>query len=69
LKYDFLRHSGALVKRRTTGWAPKPRENDADLALVMAVYNLSKAKAGQALKILKPEQMEALRDWMSQGGF
>src|ERR1035441_2958595 len=34
MKYDFLRHSAALAKRRTTGWARRPRENDADLALV-----------------------------------
>jgi hypothetical protein len=69
IRYDFLRHSGALANRRTTGWARRPRENEADLALVMEIYNLSNAKVRQALKILKPEQVEALRDWMSQGGF
>ena len=68
MKYDFLRHSGALVKRRTTGWARRPPENEADPALVMNAYNLSKPKARQALRILKPEQVDALRDWMSQGG-
>lgn len=68
MKYDFLRHSGALVKRRTTGWARRPRENQADLALVMDAYNLSKDKARQTLRILKPEQVEELRDWMSRGG-
>ena len=68
MKYDYLRHSGALAKRRTTGWARRPRENEADLALVMGVYDLSKPKARQALRILKPEQVEELRDWMSQGG-
>jgi hypothetical protein len=44
MKYDFLQHSGALVKRRTTGWARKPRDNEADLALVMDAYDLSKPK-------------------------
>jgi hypothetical protein len=68
MKHDFLRHSGALVKRRTTGWARRPRENEADLALVMDAYNLSKDKARQTLRILKPEQLEELRDWMSRGG-
>src|ERR1017187_7437173 len=48
MKYDFLRHAGALAKRRTTGWARPPRENQADLALVMDAYNLSKPKARQA---------------------
>jgi hypothetical protein len=68
MKYDFLQHSGALVKRRTTGWARRPRENEADLALVMNAYSLSRSKARQALGILRPEQVESLRDWMSQGG-
>ena len=68
MKYDFLRHSGALVKRGTTGWARRPRENEADLALVMEAYNLSRPKARQAIRILKPDQVEALRDWMSKGG-
>jgi len=68
IKYDFLRHSGALLKRGTTGWARRPRENEADLALVSDAYNLSKPKARQALRILKPEQVEELRDWMSLGG-
>ena len=68
MKYDFLRHSGALVKRRTTGWARRPRENEADLALVMEAYNLSRPKARQALRILTPEQVEDLRNWMSRGG-
>ena len=68
MKYDFLRHSAALAKRRTTGWARRPRENDADLALVSDAYNLSKPKARQALRILKPEQVEELRDWMRRGG-
>jgi hypothetical protein len=68
MKYDFLRHSGALAKRRITGWARRPRENEADLALVSDAYNLSKPKARQALRILKPEQVEELRDWMSRGG-
>jgi len=67
MKYDFLQHSGALVKRRTTGWARRPQENQADLALVMEAYNMSKAKARRALRILKPEQVEALRNWMRQG--
>jgi NACalpha-BTF3-like transcription factor len=68
IKYDFLRHAGALAKRRTTGWVRRPPENEADLALVMDAYNLSKPKARQALRILKPDQLEALRDWMSRGG-
>ena len=68
MKYDFLRHSGAVLKRRTTGWARRPREDEPDLALVMGVYDLSKPKARQALKILKPEQVAELRDWMSRGG-
>ena len=68
MRYDFLLHSGALAKRRTTGWARRPRENQADLELVGAAYNLSKAKARQALRILRPEQIEALRDWMGRGG-
>ena len=68
MKYDFLRHSGALVKRRTTGWARRPRENAVDLALVMEAYNLSENKARKALRILKPEQLEALGDWMRLGG-
>ena len=68
MKYDFLRHSGALVKRGTTGWARRPRENEADLALVMEAYNLSRPKARQALRILTPEQVEDLRNWMSRGG-
>jgi hypothetical protein len=68
MKYDYLRHSGALVKRRATGWARRPPDNEADLALVMAAYNLSKPKARQALRILKPEQVEELRESMSRGG-
>jgi NACalpha-BTF3-like transcription factor len=69
IKYDFLRHAGALAKRRTTGWVRRPPENEADLALVMDAYNLSRSKARQALRILKPEQVEALRESMSRGGF
>src|ERR1039457_6083168 len=65
MKYDFLQHSGALVKRRTTGWARRPHENHADLALVMNAYSLSRSKARQALGILRPEPGESLRDWMS----
>jgi hypothetical protein len=68
MKHDYLQHSGALMKRPTTGWARRPRENEADLALVMAAYNLSKPKARQALRILRPDQVEELRDWMSRGG-
>jgi hypothetical protein len=68
MKDDFLRHSGAVVKRRTTGWARRPRENQADLTLVMDAYNLSENKARKALRILKPEQLEALGDWMRPGG-
>ena len=68
MRDDFLRHSGALVKRGTTGWARRPREDEADLALVSDAYNLSTPKARQALRILTPEQVEELRDWMSQGG-
>jgi hypothetical protein len=41
MRYDFLQHSGALVKRRNTGWARKAAENEADLALVMEAYNLN----------------------------
>src|ERR1017187_8402504 len=67
MKYDFLRHSGAVVKRRTTGWARRPRENEADLALVSDACNLSTPKARQALRILTPEQGEGRRDWLSQG--
>jgi len=55
------------VKRRTTGWARRPQETKADLALVVEAYNMSKAKARRALRILKPEQVEALRNWMRQG--
>jgi hypothetical protein len=69
MKYDYLRHSGALAKRRTTGWARRPRENEADLALAMDAYNLSRSKARQALRILTPEQVEELRQSMSRGGF
>src|ERR1035437_3257431 len=69
MKHDFLRHSGALAKRRTTGWARPPREDQADLALVSDAYNLSKPKARQALRILKPKQVEDLRESMSRGGF
>jgi hypothetical protein len=68
MRYDYLFHTGALDKRRTTGWARRPRENQADLELVMAAYNMSKAKARQALKVLRPEQIEALRNWMGRGG-
>jgi hypothetical protein len=67
MRDDFLRHSGALVKRGTTGWARRLREDEADLALVSDAYNLSTPKARQALRILTPEQVEGLRDWMSQG--
>src|ERR1035437_3707908 len=69
MKHDFLRHSGALAKRRTTGWARPPREDQADMALVSDAYNLSKPKARQALRILKPKQVEDLRESMSRGGF
>lgn len=68
MKYDYLLHSGAMEKHRTTGWARRPRENEADLALVMDAYNLSRTKARQALKCLRPDQVEALRDSMRQGG-
>lgn len=69
MKYDFLRHSGALVKHRTTGWARRPREDEADLVLVMDAYDLSRPKARQTLRILKPEQVAELRDWMREGGY
>jgi hypothetical protein len=63
-----VHRSGAFLKRGTTGWAWRPRENQSDLALVMDAYNLSKPKARQALRTLMPGQVEALRDWMSRGG-
>jgi len=66
--FDFLFHAGGLEKRRTTGWGRRPRENQADLELVMEVYNLSKTKARRALKILTADQLAMLRDQMSQGG-
>jgi len=68
MKYDYLLHSGALEKHHTTGWGRRPRENEADLALVMDYYNYGRTKARQALKSLRPDQVEALRDSMSQGG-
>jgi len=39
-----------------------------DICRVGAAYNLSEAKARQALKVLRPEQIEALRDRMGWGG-
>ena len=68
MRYDFLAHSGALAKRRTTGWGRRPRENHADLEMVMTAYNFGKAKARQALKILTADQLASLRDRMGQGG-
>ena len=68
MRYDFLLHSGALAKRRTTGWARRPRENEADLALLMDLYNYSRTKARQVLKTMRPDQVEAMRDWMRPGG-
>jgi len=68
MRYDFLLHSGALDKRPTTGWARRARGNQADLELVAAAYNISEAKARRALRILRPEQIEALRNWMGRGG-
>jgi hypothetical protein len=68
MRYDFLLHSGALEKRGTTGWGRRPRASQADLEMVMEVYNLGKAKARQALKILTRDQLAMLRDRMSRGG-
>ena len=68
MRYDFLFHAGALEKRRTTGWGRRRRENEADLELVMTAYNLGKAKARQALKILTADQLATLRDQMRRGG-
>ena len=68
MKYDFLQHAGALVERRTTGWTRRPPENEADLMLVMNYFNLSRAKARQALKCLRRDQVEALRERTSAGG-
>lgn len=68
LRYDFLLHSGALAKRRTTGWGRRKPENEADLELVGAYYNMSRSKARRALKCLGPEQLQALRAWMGRGG-
>lgn len=68
MKHDFLLHSGGLDERRTTGWGRRPRENEADLALVMEYYNLSRSKARQALITLRPDHIEVLQDWMSRGG-
>ena len=64
MRYDFLLHS----RRRTTGWVRRPRENEADLALVMDLYNYSRTKARQALRTMGPDQVEAMRDWMRPGG-
>src|ERR1039457_5810086 len=60
---DFLLHSGALVRRRTTGWARRPRENEADLTLLMDLYDLSRTKTRRALKTLRPDKRssEAVR--------
>jgi hypothetical protein len=35
----------------------------------MDAYDLSKPKARQALRTLKPDQVQALRHWMGRGGF
>jgi len=53
---------------KKTGQLTKNALHVVDICRVGAAYNLSEAKARQALKVLRPEQIEALRDRMGWGG-
>jgi len=53
-------------KKRYGKWTKKV--NNEDLQLVQSSYGVSEKKAMEYLDILKPEQLEALRQASSQGG-
>lgn len=56
---DYLLRVIPKKKNRFTPWLKK--NHHPDIALVMKVYNYSKAKATEAVKVLSPEQLEILK--------
>jgi len=62
--YDYYIHS--IRKGKRYGWAKKT--NVADVKLIMDYYGYNESKALEALRILKPEEIETLRQRMNKGG-
>jgi hypothetical protein len=65
LQYDFYYH--AVRKGKRFGFPPKPEPYD-NLELIQEHYHYSRQKAIEALHILTPDQIEAIKRSIDRGG-
>ena len=66
MKYDFFRLGIRKRKRFSKWW--KPEKND-DVEIIMLAYKYSKAKAQEVLQLFSREQLDSLKEKMSEGGY
>jgi hypothetical protein len=65
MQYDYYYHS-LRSRKRYSKWLKKSKNDN--IELIQKYYNLSKAKAIQALELLTKEQLSQIRSEMSVGG-
>lgn len=65
LQYDFYYH--AVRKGKRYGFPPKPEPID-HIDEVMEYYQISRQKAIEALKLLKPQEIQEIRSQLNTGG-
>jgi NACalpha-BTF3-like transcription factor len=65
LQYDFLRQI-VRKKKRFSKWLKS--ESVENIEIVMEYYGYSREKATQALKILKNQEIEYIRNKLKKGG-
>lgn len=67
-KAQFEYYNQVLRKYRRKGakW-PKP-DDDADILMIMEIYNYSRQRAKETIKVLTPDQIKTLREQSNKGG-
>jgi len=66
LQYDFYYHSLVAKKRPYQKWLKST--NSPDLINVKEYFSCSTSKAKEALKILTPEQLKSIAEYVDKGG-
>lgn len=67
LQYDFLRLS-VKKRKRFSKWFKASKEDEDAIKVIMRKYGYSEHRAREALRILSPERVKALREQQSPGG-
>lgn len=65
-QYDFLMGAVRKAKRPRTQW--HKGKKDEDVELVSQAYNINKTRAQEYLRLLTEDQVQAIRDSLSEGG-